>query len=183
MVYRDRKYAENKDLFTECGKIDDQEMKKDIQAGVDDPLVNLTEFEDNTLEEGYGGVPDKPTSNIGTVSQAMIKRFNQHSIMVSYFANKKRFTVNICLQVLKATKNKAIEVASDGTQVKADSPAEKPVGEPVNKKQKILDKISYDDLEGNEQATNGNIHLSLSKVSKKLFYAGCLVKCCITCFW
>ncbi|KAH1027638.1 general transcription factor IIH subunit 1 [Dendroctonus ponderosae] len=149
--HRDRKYAENKDLFTECGKIDDQEMRKDIQAGVNDPLVNLTEFEDNTLEEGYGGVPDKPISNIGTVSQAMIKRFNQHSIMV-----------------LKASKNKANEVASDGAQVKADSSAEKSLDEPVSKKQKILDKISYDDLEDNEKATNGNIHLSLSKVERYL---------------
>lgn len=79
---RDRKYAESKDLFTDCGKIDDQEMKKDIQGGVKDPLVNLTEFEDKSLDEGYGTGNDKPVGNMGTVSQAMIKRFNQHSIMV-----------------------------------------------------------------------------------------------------
>lgn len=82
--FRDRKYAENKDLFTECGKIDDNEMKKDIQGGVKDPLVNLSEFEDKTLDEGYGTGADKPSSNVSTVSQAMIKRFNQHSIMVTF---------------------------------------------------------------------------------------------------
>lgn len=82
---RDRKYAESKDIFTECGKIDDQEMKKDIQTGVKDPLVNITEFEDKTLDEGYGTTQEKPPSNTGTVSQAMIKRFNQHSIMVRHF--------------------------------------------------------------------------------------------------
>lgn len=60
-------------------------MKKDIQTGVDDPLVNITEFEDNTIDEGYGTAVQKPTSNTGTVSQAMIKRFNQHSIMVKKF--------------------------------------------------------------------------------------------------
>lgn len=79
--HRDRKYAESKDLFTECGKIDDQEMKKDIQIGVDDPTVNITEFEDKTLDEGYG-LSNKTQNTSGTVSQAMIKRFNQHSIMV-----------------------------------------------------------------------------------------------------
>lgn len=80
---RDRKYAESKDIFTECGKIDDQEMKRDIQKGVNDPLVNLTEFEDKTLDEGYGTATTKLSTSTGTVSQAMIKRFNQHSIMVN----------------------------------------------------------------------------------------------------
>lgn len=80
---RDRKYAEGKDIFTECGKIDDQDLKKDIQTGVNDPLVNITEFEDKTIDEGYGTSVEKLTNSTGTVSQAMIKRFNQHSIMVN----------------------------------------------------------------------------------------------------
>lgn len=57
-------------------------MKKDIQNGVEDPLVNIVEFEDNTIEEGYGNQIEKMSASSGTVSQAMIKRFNQHSIMV-----------------------------------------------------------------------------------------------------
>lgn len=60
-------------------------MKKDIQTGVDDPFVNLTEFEDKTLDEGYGTGSNQLPGHSGTVSQAMIKRFNQHSIMVSNF--------------------------------------------------------------------------------------------------
>ncbi|KAL1509559.1 hypothetical protein ABEB36_004273 [Hypothenemus hampei] len=147
--HRDRKYAENKDLFTECGKIDDQELKRDIQAGVKDPLVNLTEFEDKTLEEGYGGSIEKPPSNISTVSQAMIKRFNQHSIMV-----------------LKATKNKVNDNATDNAQ--SGSESSKITDEPVNKKQKILEKITYDDLEGEDVTKNGTVHLNLSKVERYL---------------
>lgn len=81
--FRDRKYAETKDIFTECGKIDDQELQRDIQIGVNDPLVNITEFEDKTVDEGYGTTLEKLPNNMGTVSQAMIKRFNQHSIMVT----------------------------------------------------------------------------------------------------
>ncbi|XP_050300095.1 general transcription factor IIH subunit 1 isoform X2 [Anthonomus grandis grandis] len=150
--HRDRKYAENKDLFTECGKIDDQELKKDIQAGVKDPLVNLTEFEDKTLEEGYGTSAEKPSSTIGTASQAMIKRFNQHSIMV-----------------LKATKNKAHDTqSSEGSQQVSDSSSFEAAGEPINKKQKILEKITYDDLEGEDNQKNGNVHLNLSKVERYL---------------
>lgn len=82
---RDRKYAESKDIFTECGKLDDQDFKKDIQNGVNDPLVNITEFEDKTIDDGYGTGVEKPPTHTGTVSQAMIKRFNQHSIMVMIY--------------------------------------------------------------------------------------------------
>lgn len=147
--HRDRKYAESKDLFTDCGKIDDQEMKKDIQNGVKDPLVNLTEFEDKSLDEGYGTNSDKPSGNVGTVSQAMIKRFNQHSIMV-----------------LKATKSKPAAQANENqkSETSNDTQAE---GH-INKKQKILEKITYDDLESNESEQNGGIHLSLSKVERYL---------------
>lgn len=148
--HRDRKYAESKDLFTECGKIDDQEMKKDIQSGVKDPLVNLTEFEDKTLDEGYGTAAEKPPSNMGTVSQAMIKRFNQHSIMV-----------------LKATKNKVNDTDANNLNLETTSKEDDKEG-PVNKKQKILEKITYDDLEGDDSDKNGNIHLNLSKVERYL---------------
>lgn len=81
--HRDRINAGTKDLFTECAKIDDQEIKKDIQTGINDPLVDITSFEDKTLDENYGsevGKSDKSSGNI--VHQNMIKRFNQHSIMV-----------------------------------------------------------------------------------------------------
>lgn len=81
--HRDRINAGTKDLFTECAKIDDQELKKDIQSGIDDPLVDISSFEDQTLDENYGNGPsksDKISGNI--VHQSMIKRFNQHSIMV-----------------------------------------------------------------------------------------------------
>lgn len=81
--HRDRINAGTKDLFTECAKIDDQELKKDLQSGINNPLVDITSFEDQTLDENYGtgsSKSDKASGNI--VHQSMIKRFNQHSIMV-----------------------------------------------------------------------------------------------------
>ncbi|CAH1159331.1 unnamed protein product [Phaedon cochleariae] len=158
--HRDRKYAESKDIFTECGKIDDQEMKKDIQTGVDDPLVNLTEFEDNTIDEGYGTRNEKTHSTSGTVSQAMIKRFNQHSIMV-----------------LKASKNQNSDnpLQENGVQSKesstngTSSTAKKKDEGPVSKRQRILEKITYDDLEDKVEETNMQGRpLNLSKVERYL---------------
>lgn len=49
---------------------------------MEDPLLDITQFEDKSLDEGYGTQAEKVPNTIGTVSQAMIKRFNQHSIMV-----------------------------------------------------------------------------------------------------
>jgi hypothetical protein len=53
------------------------ELKKDISAGIEDPLVDITSFEDKTLDEGYGTGGDRPagvqSGNI--VHQNMIKRY------------------------------------------------------------------------------------------------------------
>lgn len=150
--HRDRKYAESKDLFTECGKIDDQEMKKDIQNGVEDPLVNIVEFEDNTLEEGYGNQTEKNSISTGTVSQAMIKRFNQHSIMV-----------------LKASKNKIQENAQNGvdTNIKQIE-SNNDITEHISKKQRIQAKIVYEDLDTEADSKTDVQQLNLSKVERYL---------------
>lgn len=83
--FRDRINTGTKDIFTECGKIDDQALKIAVADGAGDVLLDLQTFEDNTLEEGFGGaVSDKSGVNSGNiVHQSMIKRFNQHSTMVS----------------------------------------------------------------------------------------------------
>lgn len=86
--FRDRINTGTKDIFTECGKIDDQALKIAVADGAGDVLLDLQTFEDNTLEEGFGGaVSEKSGVNSGnsghSVHQIMIKRFNQHSTMVS----------------------------------------------------------------------------------------------------
>lgn len=49
-----------------------------------DPLLDIRLFGDNSLEDGFGGASvDRNVVNSGNiVHQNMIKRFNQHSIMV-----------------------------------------------------------------------------------------------------
>lgn len=49
-------------------------MKKEMSVGIDDPLVNISYFEDKTLDEGYGIGTDKPASSQNIVHQSMIKR-------------------------------------------------------------------------------------------------------------
>lgn len=85
--HRDRINTGTKDLFTECGKIDDQALKIAVAEGAGDVLLDLQTFQDNSLEDGFGGAATtKNGVNSGNiVHQSMIKRFNQHSTMVSRF--------------------------------------------------------------------------------------------------
>lgn len=79
--HRDRLHGKGvKDIFTECAKDDDKRMKEQIRAGVADPLANLLTLSDKTIDESFGASESASSSNI--VHQSIIKRFNQHSIMV-----------------------------------------------------------------------------------------------------
>merc|ERR1719357_2316426 len=59
-------------------------MKKQLDAGVSEQLADIQNFSDSTLAPGFGGAVDTVASsaNQNIVHQNIIKRFNQHSIMV-----------------------------------------------------------------------------------------------------
>jgi len=83
--HRDRVHAQGtKDIFTECAREDDKSIRKRLQAGVSEPVADMTRFNDNTISEGFGGSLDGVVggSSQNIVHENIIKRFNQHSIMV-----------------------------------------------------------------------------------------------------
>lgn len=55
-----------------------------MSNGFKDSLVDVTSFDDVSLDDGYGSAATSSTTQPSTniVHQSMIKRFNQHSIMV-----------------------------------------------------------------------------------------------------
>ncbi|CAD7013975.1 unnamed protein product [Ceratitis capitata] len=162
--HRDRITAGSKDIFTECGKIDDQTLKAAVQQGAGDPLLDLKQFEDVPLEEGFCSVAgDRNISNSGNiVHQNMIKRFNQHSIMVlktcADIGSSSTSTANGPAAKMKEPK------AADGAAVNGGSEkskkdkhsAEVVSNANVNgalgnnelpaKRQRIIEKIHYEDL-------------------------------------
>lgn len=80
--HKDRMNTGTKDLFSECAKHDDQELKKEL-AIVDQSEVNLNAFDNIVGNEGYGVEgADSITGSNNIVSENLIKRFNHHSIMV-----------------------------------------------------------------------------------------------------
>ncbi|KAH8333297.1 hypothetical protein KR074_008421 [Drosophila pseudoananassae] len=155
--HRDRLTAGTKDIFTECGKIDDQALKAAVQQGAGDPLLDLKKFEDVPLEEGFGSVSgDRNVVNSGNiVHQNMIKRFNQHSIMVL----KTCANVNTAPSAMTNGTNNANGPVSqsaytNGVNGKASANAatsnsssdQADKDEPQIKKQRLIEKIHYEDL-------------------------------------
>lgn len=183
--HRDRLTAGTKDIFTECGKIDDQALKVAVQQGAGDPLLDLKKFEDVPLEEGFGSVAgDRNVVNSGNiVHQNMIKRFNQHSIMVlKTCANVNAAPATVTNGTNAANGPLGQSAYTNGLNGKA---AKHAVTEnanstssndaPPSKKQRLIEKIHYEDLgdpvieaEDPLQSTNKSKQFELSKVERYL---------------
>jgi len=134
--HRDRLHGKGiKDIFTECAKDDDKRMKEQIRAGVADPVTNITTLSDKTIDESFGADEGIKSSNI--VHQSIIKRFNQHSIMV-----------------MNAGKDRLIAAPPQDPQEKADLKTKEPIisdeaqKKNVEAKRKRLQNMTeYEDLE------------------------------------
>lgn len=161
--HRDRIVSGTKDIFSECGKIDDQTLKKAVAESAGDVLLDVSKFEDNSLEDGFGGsAGDKSGVNSGNiVHQNMIKRFNQHSTMV----------LNTCLSHSEPDSNGA----SNGEKSTAtDHDVVDGFSGPTNKRLRIMEKLVYDDLSSDTNnadevdATNQAYQLNLQKIERYL---------------
>lgn len=141
-----------KDIFTECAKDDDNTIKAQIRAGVADPLANLDNFSDKTLDECYGasdssaGIPDSGRQLHGSnvVHQNIIKRFNQHSIMVMCASNS----------------------SSIPTPAQTTTPQQQEEAQSELKKKRLREQTDYDDL--NEEPPKKVTALKLAKGERYL---------------
>ncbi|XP_026477934.1 general transcription factor IIH subunit 1 [Ctenocephalides felis] len=174
--HRDRLMSGTKDIFTECGKIDDNAQKQAISA-CRDPLLQLSQFEDKTLEEGFGGITTgaelegskRETGNI--VHQNMIHRFNLHSTMVLNSSKEQDESVNNN-QVNGTAKTSLPMTNGNGplgnnTGLK-HSNTNCDNSEPSNKKARIIEKITYDDLSKDPDENKRTATLNLTKVDRYL---------------
>ena len=148
--HRDRIHASGtKDLFTECAKEDDKSMKKQLEGNVEERLADINNFSDSTLAPGFGGILDTVTNtkSQNIVHQNIIKRFNQHSIMVMKTAEAAGSSTEVSHDVIG-------EDSNDGQRMP----------EPVNTRKRILEKATFDDLEAPEAKRSTT--LSLSKTER-----------------
>lgn len=161
--HRDRITAGLKDIFVDCGKIDDSALRKEIRGNLGDPFLDLGKFGDNTIEEGFcssnagdGKAEGSGSGNI--VHQSIIKRFNQHSFMVL------KSCQTLTPEPVKIDKtDKTTEVNGSGEKekekekkrkvVEVEAPPvilteEQLVEQSQKKRQRIVDKIQFEDLGG-----------------------------------
>lgn len=181
--HRDRITAGTKDIFSECGKIDDQALKVAVQQGSGDPLLDLRQFEDVPLEEGFGSVSgDKHLVNSGNiVHQNMIKRFNQHSIMVlKTCTDVTNANANVQTTQSKTEMNPNDKVAglngkSEKKHKRSQLNGESATSADANtmcspekqpKKLRIVEKISYEDLGNPIVDEVDSIHSTKKKLSQ-----------------
>ncbi|XP_017835854.1 general transcription factor IIH subunit 1 [Drosophila busckii] len=184
--HRDRLTAGTKDIFTECGKIDDQALKAAVQQGAGDPLLDLKKFEDVPLEEGFCSVAgDRNVVNSGNiVHQNMIKRFNQHSIMVlktcanvssaNGSSSGRSGMANGPLGSGSSMHQNGVNGKSAKGQSSDNNIAEQDA--PQAKKQRLMEKIHYEDLgdplidsdDEAQQVSNKPHSFELSKVERYL---------------
>lgn len=160
--HRDRITTGLKDIFVECGRIDDSALRKEIRNNLGDPLLDLGKFGDNTIEEGFcsSNTNDQKAENVGgnIVHQSIIKRFNQHSFMVLKSCQEKvpapaPVTANEEKKSEEEEKkvNGTTEVDGKGKkrkQVEIEVPPtpEELAEKQLKKKQRINEKIQFDDL-------------------------------------
>ena len=166
--HRDRVHGHGvKDIFTECAKDDDKTIKAQLQVGVNDKVANLAEFSDSTIHENYGGGLETPSgSKIGgtasnIVHQNIIKRFNQHSIMVMKATEP---PVPSAATDSAATVSSENNKASEKTKDSASSSNGVAAGESSRKR--LRDKVTYEDLEA--PAEKKMAVLNLTKVERYL---------------
>lgn len=185
--HRDRITAGLKDVFVDCGKMDDSALRKEVRNYLGDPLLDLGRFGDNTIEEGFcsSNSNDQKADNAGAniVHQSIIKRFNQHSFMVLKSCQEKPATVtsgeekkaeekdkktNGTVDVVDGKKRKVVEV-----EIPPPTPQEL-AEQQLKKKQRIIEKIQFDDL-GSEALTEAsalaptNNSLSLERLERYLY--------------
>jgi len=155
--HRDRITAGLKDIFVECGRIDDSALRKEIKNNLGDPLLDLGKFGDNTIEEGFcsANANDQKAESGGgnIVHQSIIKRFNQHSFMVLKSCHEKTPAVAANAVENKVDEKEKLNAPVDSGKKRKQVEVEAPppthaelIEQQQKKKQRIVEKIQFDDL-------------------------------------
>ncbi|KPJ03502.1 General transcription factor IIH subunit 1 [Papilio xuthus] len=171
--HRDRiASSSSKDLFGECAKLDDQAIASAMKNTTLDLTVDLPQFIEPVplLPTDDEPTHDKDRGDSTSIHRNMIKRFNQHSIMVLKASHKTNSSSSSSSN--SKTTNNNNKVVENGVRetngVTEKRPAEdKCSTEPLEKKKRILEKIHYEDLEDSNKNAETQ-ELKLSKVERYL---------------
>jgi len=159
--HRDRNTS-NKDFFNDCAKNDEKDIERALRKGIAVPFVDLSTFEDEVIDGVFSSVNNSDDINnnhnksdslnsLSSANEALIKRFNHHSIMVlDACLNKSHDT----LPVLNGQLNKKSKssqpttiitpVIDDNEIIEAQQQRER------IKKSRLIEKTEFADLEDSD---------------------------------
>ncbi|CAL1271219.1 unnamed protein product [Larinioides sclopetarius] len=158
--HRDRLNINSKDLFSECAKMDEQDVKSAIDKGIPDPFVDISSFEEEKLLDDDSKNVVNAYNTQKEINQNMIRRFNHHSMMVLQSCSKKK------LESPADAQPNAKKPALMNNHVNSHKDTSSAHSEKDPKKAIIESKTVYEDLTGN---TKQNVSsLNLTKVSRYL---------------
>lgn len=159
--HRDRLNINSKDLFSECAKNDDQDIKNAIDQGIPNPFVDLTSFEeDNLVDESSKTIVHAPNTQ-KEINQSMIRRFNHYSMMVLQSCSKKKSDT-----ALDGTPDAKKPAVVNNCITTSNKKSNLPVAATNPKKTIVESKTKYDDLSTNIQRNTSS--LNLTKVGRYL---------------
>lgn len=179
-----------KDLFSDCAKTDDKEMRRELEkiklVGCD--VISVLE-DSERVDIGSSDMADpvnpkeKDKVTPQGIYQNMIKRFNQHSIMILKACERNSADAQAQNQPIpeetqqmtngssgeppKKKKKKKDKEEKNGTVENGSAPAPPPVEEPVQllqppevKKAKIAEKMAYEDLIDGGESSYAKLNLT-----------------------
>ncbi|GIY10363.1 general transcription factor IIH subunit 1 [Caerostris darwini] len=158
--HRDRLNINSKDLFSECAKIDEEDVKNAIDKGIPDPFVDITSFDEEKLLEDDSKTVVNAYNTQKEINQNMIRRFNHHSMMVLQSCTKKKLDTSADNNLPNAKKIALVNNCVNSTK---NSPS---ISEKDSKKILIEKKTIYEDLSANSKQNVSS--LNLTKINRYL---------------
>ncbi|XP_048780548.2 general transcription factor IIH subunit 1-like [Ostrea edulis] len=163
--HRDRTVMGTKDVFTDCAKSDEKDMKEEISDKPVDLFLDLTKISDSSLHEDYRGLTEDTRISNNVTNGTMIRRFNHHSTMVLKACTKDSQSAQNSGPTDNAIQSSDTQKSSDNSKVNGVNMDEsrpstsKGYWEPAAKKQKLQEKIHMDDLKDTNSKKNVNLQL------------------------
>lgn len=162
--HRDRTVISSKDVFSDCAKNDDREIKDEVTRKVNDPLLDMLKMTDSNSGDGFGGVSDERRLTTNQTNLTMIRRFNHHSTMVLKACERNKTPQETTAETSGTSDNnsKRTNGAVSHTVTNGDTDASCSSDlfiAPSAKRARIKEKLEYEDLEGKTQSKNVNLRL------------------------
>ncbi len=187
--HRDR-ISSLKDFFNDCARQDEADIRQAIKRGITDPFFDLRVFDDQvepTLENVLGGGTTTEATGAASkatelsANQALIRRFNFHSIMVLDACRSDEERASLMGVVPSAGEKRAKKAAAAAATATAETasttatsatttttvieptPAELELDEQLErerqeaKRRRLAEATEYDDLAGKKPAVGATI--------------------------